>query len=109
MNSLSNFTGIQTILRGTDGLVQWGDLEHFGPGIRIVPLDKGKEVTIPWNGAGDTGRLWSNFIDCVHSRQKPFSPIDIAVRVQAPLNMGILSHRENKVAKFDKQKQTIIL
>lgn len=109
MNSLSNFTAIQTILRGTDGLMQWGDIEHFGPGIRIVPLDKSKEVTIPWNGAGDTARLWSNFIDCVQSRQKPFSPIDIAVRVQAPLNMGILSHRENKVARFDRQRQTIIL
>ncbi|MHB9050073.1 MAG: hypothetical protein ACYC35_29515, partial [Pirellulales bacterium] len=67
------------------------------------------ETFIPWKGMGDTGRLWSNFLDCVKSRQRPYSPIDMAVRVQAPLNMGILSHRENKVARFDKEKQQIVL
>ena len=110
MNSLSNFTGIQTILRGTDGLIECGNLDHMGPGIRIVPAAKGaKEIVVPWQGAGDTGRLWSNFLDCVKSRQRPFSPIDIAVRVQAPLNMGILSHRASKVATYDKEKQQIVL
>ncbi len=109
-NSLSNYTGIQTILRGTDGLIQFGSIEHLEKGIRIVPVDKNKkEIVIPWKGAGDTGKLWANFLDCVKSRQKPYSPIDIAVRVQAPLNMGILSHRESKVAKYDKAKQQIVL
>jgi predicted dehydrogenase len=109
MNSLSNFTGINTILRGTDGSILFGDIEHFGSGIRLVPL-KGKEVVVPWHSAGDrTPQLWSNFIDCVHSRQRPFSAIEVAVRVQAPLIMGILSHRENKVARFDTAKQQIVL
>ena len=48
-------------------------------------------------------------MDCVKSRQKPYSPIDIAVRVQAPLNMGILSHRSGKVAKFNKETKKIDL
>jgi predicted dehydrogenase len=110
MNSLSNFTGIMTILRGTDGLIQFGDIEHRGDGIRIVPVAKGaKEVLIPWNGAGETAKLWTNLLDCVKTRQKPYSSIETAVRVQAPLNMGILSHREKKVAFFDQQKQQIIL
>ncbi len=109
-NSLSNFTGIDTILRGTDGLIQFGNVEHLGKGIRIVPVGKGaKETVIPWQGAGDTAKLWSNFLDCVHSRRRPYSPIDVAVRVQAPLNMAILSHRESKVAKFDREKMTIVL
>jgi hypothetical protein len=30
-------------------------------------------------------------------------------RVQAPLNMSILSYRENKFARFDKEKQEIVL
>ncbi len=53
--------------------------------------------------------MWSNFLECVKTRQRPYSPIDIAVRVQAPLNMGILSHRESKVAAWDDQKQQIVL
>jgi predicted dehydrogenase len=110
MNSLSNFSGIQTTLRGTDGSILLGDLDHPGPGIRIVPVKKdAKEILLPWNGAGNTGKLWANFFDCVKSRQRPYSPIEIGVRVQAPLNMGILSHRENKVVRFDKQKGEIVM
>jgi len=104
MNSLSNFTGIDTIIRGTDGLIQ------FKNGVRIVPAEKGaKETLIPWKGMGDTSRLWTNFFDCVKSRQRPYSPIDIAVKVQAPLNMGILSHRQSKVARWDKQARKIVM
>jgi hypothetical protein len=58
---------------------------------------------------GDTKKLWLNLIDCVKTRQQPFSPIAAAVRVQAPLSMGILSHRENKVALFDRDQQKIVL
>jgi len=111
LNSLSNFTGIDTILRGTDGLITWKGVGQKGDaGVRIVPAAKdAKEINLPWNGAGDTGKLWKNFFDCIRSRQKPYSPIDIAVRVQAPLNMGILSHRASKVARYDTQKQQIVL
>jgi hypothetical protein len=111
MNSLSNFTGIKTVLRGTDGLIEFASVgERDNQGVRIVPAAKGaKELFIPWKGAGDTSRLWTNFLQCVKTRERPYSPIDIAVRVQAPLNMGILSHRENKVAHFDTQKQQIVI
>ena len=33
----------QTILRGTDGLIEFGDVEHMDKGIRIVPLGQGAE------------------------------------------------------------------
>lgn len=46
---------------------------------------------------------------CAPVQQPPKCNIAMAVRVQAPLSMGILSHRENKVARFDKAKQQIIL
>lgn len=111
MSSLSNFTGIGTVLRGTDGLIEWKQVDHpENKGIRIVPAAKGaKEIFIPWQGMGDTSRLWSNFLDCVKSRQQPYSPVEIAVKVQAPLNMGILSHRESKVARYDTATQKIVL
>ncbi len=111
MNSLSNYTGGDTMLRGTDGIILWKQLDHpKSKGVRIVPVSKEKkEIYIPWNGMGDTARLWANFIDCIHSRQEPYSPVDLAIRVQAPLNMGILSHRESKVARFDQQQEEIVL
>lgn len=110
-NSLSNYTGIQTILRGTDGAIVLGDLDHPGRGIRIVPVAQdSQEVVIPWSRFGRTEKLWeNNFLECVQTRKRPFSPVDIGVRVQAPLNMGILSHREGKVARFDSVARKIVL
>lgn len=108
MNSLSNFTPVDTIIRGTNGVIKFGNIEHLGKGIRVVPADHGaKEIVVPWNGAGDTLKLWSNLLDCVRSRKQPYCPIDLAIRVQAPLNMGVLAHRESKVAKFNKQTMKI--
>lgn len=109
-NSLSNHVASETKIRGTDGIIIWDELTRKSEGIRIVPFAKGKEeIRIPWNGMGDTSKLWRNLLDCVKTREKPFSDIETAVRVQAPLSMGVISHRENKVVLFDKETQTISL
>jgi len=109
MNSLSNYTGIETKIRGTNGIIILTD-----KGIRIVPIDPATnketdEIMLAWNGMGDTAKLWRNLLECVRTREKPFSPIDAAVRVQAPLSMGIISHRENKTVLFDKQAQRLVV
>ena len=64
---------------------------------------------MPWNGLGDTQKLWANLLDCVKTRQQPACSIGIAVRVQAPLSMGVISHRENKVVMFDSERQAFRL
>lgn len=111
MNSLSNNYGGKHVLRGTDGVIEFETGDRSGTGVRILPFSKNgkQEIHIPWQGAGNTGKLWRNFIDCVHSRKEPYCPVALGVRVQAPLIMGILSHRENKVARFDKTSQQIVL
>ena len=109
MNSLSNYTGIDTKIRGTNGIIVLDDA-----GIRIVPIDpktnkETDEIRLKWNGMGDTAKLWKNLLDCVKTREQPFSPISAAVRVQAPLNMGILAERESKVVKFNSETESIEL
>lgn len=110
-NSLSNHVPADTIIRGTDGLITWGMLQGGKEyGVRIVPFADGKaEIKIPWKGQGDTSKLWVDLLECVKTRQQPKCNIKMAVRVQAPLSMGILSHRESKVAIFDTTKQSIVL
>jgi len=110
-NSLSNHVPADTIIRGTDGVITWGMLQGGKEyGVRIVPFADGKqEIKMPWKGQGDTSKLWADLLDCVKTRQQPKCNIKMAVRVQAPLSMGILSHRESKVAIFDKEKQSILL
>lgn len=106
MNSLSNERGCATVVRGTGGT-----LSFEGEGIVITPHGAKKPShVIKWKGQVDTtALLWSNFLDCVQSRQRPLSPVDIGARVQAPLNMAILSYRENKVARFDTRQERIVL
>ncbi|MBN2475997.1 MAG: Gfo/Idh/MocA family oxidoreductase [Pirellulales bacterium] len=109
MNSLSNYTGIETKIRGTNGIIILTNA-----GIRIVPIDPATnketdEIVLQWNGMGDTSKLWRNLLDCVKSRQQPFSPIAAAVRVQAPLSAGIIGHRENKVVLFDAETEKLVL
>ncbi len=108
-NSLSNHVPLDTQIRGTDGILSWGMLQGGKEyGVRIVPFGSGKEeITIPWAGQGDTGKLWKNLLECVQSRETPMCPIEMAVRVQAPLSMGILSHQQSKVAMFDFENQAI--
>ncbi|MCH5377074.1 MAG: hypothetical protein JJ992_24185, partial [Planctomycetes bacterium] len=109
MNSLSNYTGIETKIRGTNGIIILTD-----KGIRIVPIDPSTnketdEINLAWNGMGDTAKLWRNLLQCVRTREKPFSPIDAAVRVQAPLSMGIISHRESKTVLYDEQSNGLVV
>jgi len=111
MSSLSNHVGTKHVLRGTDGIIEFEAGDRKGTGVRIVPFSKHgkKEILIPWRGMGDTGKMWRNLLECVKNRQEPYCPVSLGVRVQTPLIMGILSHRANKVATFDKAKQQIVL
>jgi len=109
MNSLSNYTGIETKIRGTHGIIILTDA-----GIRIVPISpktnkETDEIVLKWNGMGDTAKLWRNLLDCVKTRNEPFSPIAAAVRVQAPLSAGIIGHRESKVVLFDQDTGKLVL
>ena len=108
-NSLSNHVPADTVIRGTDGIITWAMLQGGkGDGVRIVPFAKGKEeIRLPWKGQGDTNKLWADLFECVETRKQPKCNIAMAVRVQAPLSMGILSHRESKVALFDCDSQSI--
>ena len=105
MNTLSNETGCQSFIRGTNGMLKF-------EGKRIVIQPHGaKEPShvIQSQGFGDTGKLWLNLLECVQTRRPPLSPVDVGARVQAPLNMAILSYRENKVARFDLKQERILL
>lgn len=106
-SSLSNHVTSETMIRGTDGIIKWSMLQGDPKqdyGVRIVPFAKGKEeIRIAWKGQGDTSKLWLDLLDCVRTRKQPKCNIEMAVRVQAPLSMGIISHRESRVVKFDQK------
>lgn len=110
-NSLSNYVPEDTKIRGTDGIMMWGMLQGGKDyGVRIVPFAKGKEeMRIPWKGQGDTRKLWIDFLDSIKTRRQPKCHIQMAVGVQAPLSMGVISHRQNKAVMFDRKSQEFVI
>jgi predicted dehydrogenase len=110
-NSLSNHVPEDTKIRGTDGVIMWAMLQAGKDyGVRVVPFAEGKkEIRIPWQGQGDTKKLWQDLLEKVSTRQPCKCSIELALRVQAPLSMGVISHRESKVVTFDRDKRVFRL
>jgi len=53
---------------------------------------------------------WQKFLDCCRQRQKEtLSPMDLAYHVQTALQMGMLSLRQGKAARFDAAVEKIVL
>ncbi|MGE5607738.1 MAG: Gfo/Idh/MocA family protein, partial [Bacillota bacterium] len=53
---------------------------------------------------------WENFLAACRDRSKPtFSPADLAYHVQTALIMAAWSQRQGKVARFDAEKQQIVM
>ena len=87
-----------------------------------LTIEKGEIVFIPAQGTEKKPRrfaiehgedfveYWRKFLDCCRSRQQDtLSTMALAYRVQTALQMGMLGLQEGKVARFDQEKETIIL
>jgi len=94
-------------IRGWDGT-----LTVQGNEVVFIPAQGSKKPAqrFPIEYGEDNVRHWKHFLDCCRARNKQtYSPMDLAYRVQTAMIMGFLSLRENKVAKFDPEKQQIVL
>ncbi|MGQ9732673.1 MAG: Gfo/Idh/MocA family protein [Candidatus Zipacnadales bacterium] len=101
-----NARGLETCIRGSEGTICFE-----GPGIRIYPPDGKAEPLreVPRERPGDLRELWINFLNCVKSREQPWSDVQTQYRVQTMLNMGLLSMIEGKMAHFDAENERIII
>ncbi len=94
-------------IRGWDGtLTVQGNEVVFTPAQRVKK--EPRRFTIEYGE--DNVRHWKQLLDCCRTRdRRTYSPMDLAYRVQTALIMGFLSLRESKVAKFDPDRQQIVL
>lgn len=111
----NNYQGAGT--RGAGGRVPvvrgWdGTLTLEGNEIVFIPAEgsKKKAQRFPIEHGEDMTGYFQHFLECCRAgRQDTFSPADLAYHVQTPLQMGLLSLRETKVALFDAAEEKIIL
>ena len=95
------------VIRGWEGT-----LTIEGETIVFIPAQgsKKKPQRFDIEHGEDFVGYWKKFLECCRSRQKQtLSPMDLAYYVQTPLQMGMLGLHQGKVARFDPEKEKIIL
>jgi predicted dehydrogenase len=110
MCTLANEFQTEPVIRGDEGAMtlQGPAWEAGFDSITVIPK-KGERKVIPGGRLNATLGHWRNLIECVRSRAKPVSDVEFGFKVQAALCMGMLSHLNNKVARYDAQKEKLIL
>jgi hypothetical protein len=69
-----------------------------------------KAATFPIEARENLVDFWKSFLDTVRAGKGPTaSPMDLAYHTQTALIMGMLAFRAQKTAKFDAQKQEIVV
>jgi predicted dehydrogenase len=93
---------------GTLTLQNPGEWNVGFDGVTVIPR-KGERRVFPVEKMDATPLHWKNFLQCVRTREKPVSDVEFGLHVQAALNMAMLGFLNNKVARFDFEKNLILL
>ena len=107
--TLANEYQTPPMIRGDEGtIVLQTDWSSGVANTTVIPR-KGQKQEIK-GGYSDTTRAhWKNLLDCVRTRQKPVSDVEFGYNVQVALNMSMLSYLNKKVARYDFEKEEIVL
>lgn len=99
------------VIRGTEGTLTIAqDNKH----VAFTPIDQPgakPPQTFPIERPEWPAAMVKNLFDCHRSGKKEelWSPMDLAFRTQTVLQMALLSHLENKTARFDPKAREIVL
>ena len=77
--------------------------------INVTPLGGGKPEVLAGSKGDSTRDHWLDFLKCVRTRGRPVADVEFGYRVQGALCMAMLSWKERKVARYDREKQEIVL
>jgi predicted dehydrogenase len=102
LGTITNQTGLDTIVRGTEGTLSFND-----GGFQIEPGPGSTRRRVSMSLATQERDHMRNFLQCMRTREKPNCDIELAYRVQISLIMAMMSFTEGKVAHFDAATETI--
>jgi predicted dehydrogenase len=104
LGSITNQTGLDTIVRGTEGTLSFGD-----GGLKLDPGPGSSKPQRSISLVTQARDHMHNFLKCMRTREKPNCDIELAYRVQIPIIMAMRSCLEGKAAYFDAATETIRL
>lgn len=108
--TLANDYVTEPAIRGDEGTMTFQNAGGWESGfntLTIIPASGAAKV-VPGKWGDPTPEHWKNFIHCVRTRERPVSNARDFLKVQAALNMSMLSYRHGKIARFDAAKRRII-
>ena len=70
----------------------------FGDKDQSIPVDQKDAMTTHIN----------NFLDCMHSREKPTLDVDTAMHAQVTISMAVQSYREGRVLYWDDKARKVV-
>ncbi len=111
VSTLANDYVTEPAIHGDEGTLTLQNPGEWNVGIdsvTVVPR-KGERKVYPMQKNDTTAAHWQNFLNCVRTREKPVSDVEFGLHVQAALNMAMLSLLKDKVAKFDFERQQILV
>jgi predicted dehydrogenase len=78
-------------------------------GVVVTPAPRSdlapQEIKVSNNANSDH---WANFIDCIRTRQRPASDIEVCVTTTAACLLGNVSYRSHMRVDWDAQRQTVV-
>jgi predicted dehydrogenase len=107
--TLANDYVTEPAIRGDEGTITFqnaGGWESGFDSLTVIPA-RGTARVVQGQRGDPTPQHWKNFIQCVRTRQKPVSDAGMFLKVQAALNMSMLSYLRGKVTHFDAAERKI--
>jgi predicted dehydrogenase len=99
------------ILRGWDGSLTIRKTDSRNA-VVFIPAEGAKKPAqeFPVDRAENLTLLWQNLIECcLQGRTQTWSPMDLAYPVQTALIMGMLAYRAGRTARFNLDKEEIVV
>jgi len=121
-SSMANSHHIPGLIRGHQGtivMVDHGMFERKTDHITLMPerqtIDEAykakfgdKDIAIPVEDKNDMVTHITNFLDCMHTREKPTLDVDTGYHAQVTINMAVQSYREGRVLYWDDKNQKVV-
>ncbi len=108
--TLANDYMTEPAIRGDEGTITLQNpVWEVGCDTVTIHRRKAEPEVIPGEKPNSTVAHWKNFLHCVRTRERPVSDVEFGYQVQAALCMGMLSFLNRKVARFDAERQEILL
>lgn len=104
LGTITNQTGLETVIRGTEGTITFRD-----GGFDIEPAAGSAKGRRSLSLPGIDREHMRNFLESMRTRKTPNCDIELGYRVQLPLIMAMMAYVEGKVAYFDAATETIRL